>query len=417
MKQAVRILTVVICALAAVGLSAARRTAQAQTGGQNLLVDGDFEAPPTWPQQDGIGEVQVAPGWRAWYLDNPPGYVKIPSNCLDSKEHSRCYWMRPEFRDNTSFENRIHSGARSQKYFSYGRMHEAGLYQRVGGIEPGSKLHFSIYVQSWQCFNIDLCGKNGIRSDDPAEMHLRVGIDPTGGTNPFSPEIVWSPEQAAFDTWVEFSVEAVAKGDTVTVFTHSRAEWVYARLNNDVYLDDASLVVLSGTVAQSRPVAPAGSNVSTASTTNELLRRLKKYRLLNWHPDCDDPICYDVDILGLHSDWTPGRPVPLNASAALAATGPVKPGVTTPVTSTVTRPVTPTVTASVTPTVTTSITATVSAPVTSTLSGAPQTYVVVEGDTLSLIAKRFNTTLEALVKANGLTNIDFIWTGQTLIIP
>jgi LysM repeat protein len=83
----------------------------------------------------------------------------------------------------------------------------------------------------------------------------------------------------------------------------------------------------------------------------------------------------------------------------------------------VTRPVTPTVTASVTPTVTTSITSTVSAPVTSTLSGAPQTYVVVVGDTLTLIAKRFNTTMEALVKANGLTNIDFIWTGQTLIIP
>jgi len=411
-KQAVRIIPIVACVLAAVVLFGAPRTTQAQTGGQNLLVDGGFEAPPTWPQQDGIGEVQVAPGWRAWYLDNPPGYVKIPSNCNDSKERTRCYWMRPEFRDNTSFENRIHSGARSQKYFSYGRMHEAGLYQQVGGIEPGSKLHFSIYIQSWQCFNIDLCGKNGIRSDDPAEMHLRVGIDPTGGTNPFSPDVVWSPEQAAFDQWVEFSVEAVAKGDTVTVFTHSRAEWVYARLNNDVYLDDASLVVVSGTAAQSRAVAPAArsqavasaaSDVSTASTTNELLRRLKKYRLLKSHPDCDDPACYDVDILGLHS--------------ALAATGPVKPSVTTPVTSTVTRPVTPTVTAPVTPTVTTSITSTVSAPVTSTLSGAPQTYVVVEGDTLTLIAKRFNTTMEALIQANGLTNIDFIWTGQILIIP
>jgi LysM repeat protein len=373
--------------LAAVGLSAAPRTAQAQTGGQNLLVDGDFEAPPTWPQQDGIGEVQVAPGWRAWYLDNPPGYVQIPSNCIDSKEHASCYWMRPEFRDNTSFENRIHSGARSQKYFSYGRMHEAGLYQQVGGVQPGVTLRFAIAIQSWQCFNIDLCGKNGIRSDDPAEMHLRVGIDPTGGTNPFSPEIVWSPEQAAFDRWVEFSVEAVAKGDTVTVFTHSRAEWVYARLNNDVYLDDASLVVVSGTVAQTKPVAPAAANVSTASTTNELLRRLKKYRLLNWHPDCDDPACYDVDILGLHS--------------ALAATGPVKPSVTPPITSTVTA----------------SITSTVSAPVTSTLSGAPQTYVVVEGDTLFLIAKRFNTTMEALVKANQLTNADFVWIGQILIIP
>jgi LysM repeat protein len=59
----------------------------------------------------------------------------------------------------------------------------------------------------------------------------------------------------------------------------------------------------------------------------------------------------------------------------------------------------------------------VSAPVTSTLSGAPQTYVVVEGDTLFLIAQRFNKTMEALMQANQLTNADFVWIGQTLIIP
>ena len=382
MKQAVRITVIVVCALAVVVLFAASRTAQAQTGGQNLLVDGDFEAPPTWPQQDGIGEVQVAPGWRAYYLDNPPGYVQIPANCNDSKEHTRCYWMRPEFRDNTSFENRIHSGARSQKYFSYGRMHEAGLYQQVGGIKPGSQLHFSIYVQAWQCFNIDLCGKNGIRSDDPTEMHLRVGIDPTGGTDPFSPNIVWSPEQAAFDRWVEFSVEAVAKNDTVTVFTHSRPEWAWARLNNDVYLDDASLVVVSGTTV---PIQPVVSNVPVTLTKNQLLREkqllreLKKLGLLDRGVECDTPAC---------------------SAAPVASTS-----------------VTPAASTSVIPTAATPMTSTVSASTTPAPSGAPRTYVVSEGDTLSLIAKRFSTTIEAFVQANGLTNIDFIWTGQTLILP
>ena len=34
-------------------------------GPTNLLVGGDFEAPAPWPWQDGIGEVQVGPGWRA----------------------------------------------------------------------------------------------------------------------------------------------------------------------------------------------------------------------------------------------------------------------------------------------------------------------------------------------------------------
>jgi hypothetical protein len=86
--------------------------------------------------------------------------------------------------------------------------------------------------------------QNGSRSDEPAEMHLRVGIDPYGGTDPFSANVIWSPEKPAFDHWVQFSVQAQAKGSAVTVFTHSRAEWDYTRVNNDVYLDDASLIVV-----------------------------------------------------------------------------------------------------------------------------------------------------------------------------
>jgi len=392
---------VFICALAAAPLFITPTVAQAQTGGQNLLVDGDFEAPPTWPQQDGIGEVQVAPGWRAWYLDVPPNYVQIPANCNERSDGYHCYWMRPEFRDNTSFDNRIHSGARSQKYFSYGRMHEAGLYQRVGGIRPGDKLRFAIFIQAWQCFNIDKCGKNGILSDLPAEMHLRIGIDPTGGTNPFSPDIVWSPEQAAFDRWVEFSVEAVAKNDTVTVFTHSRPDWSWARLNNDVYLDDASLVVVSEAPAYQ----PVSAEARAAYIVKETLKRLKQYRRAYWHPDCDTPDCYDVDILGVPSILEIYKPAP----AALAASTSITPSVALSVTSSVS--------ASTTLTVATSVTATVSISATPTLSGAPLTYVVSEGDTLFLIAERFNTTMEALVKANNLTNIDFVWTGQVLVIP
>jgi LysM repeat protein len=439
---------ILVCVLAAVVLFAAPGGAHAQTGEVNLLVDGGFEAPPTWPQQDGIGEVQVAPGWRAWYLDMPPHYVQIPANCNERSDGYHCYWMRPEFRDNTSFENRIHSGVRSQKYFSYGRMHEAGLYQQVGGIKPGVTLRFAIYIQAWQCVNPDKC-LFGRRSDAPAEMHLRVGIDPTGGTDPFSPNIVWSPEQAAFDKWVEFSVQAVARNDTVTVFTHSRADWDWARADNDVYLDDASLVILSGSAAQSQPVAQVTSNASAAFSAKQLLQRLKKYRSLKWHPDCNTPSCYDVDILGNSGILIPGKPIPAS-TPALAASSSVTPTVTAPITPTASSPaastsVTPTVAAPITstassPAASTSVTPTVAAPITSTASSpaasssvtptvaasitstasspaAPRTYVVVEGDTLSLIAKRFNTTMEAIMQANQLTNPDFVWIGQVLSIP
>lgn len=44
-------------------------------------------------------------------------------------------------------------------------------------------------------------------------------------------------------------------------------------------------------------------------------------------------------------------------------------------------------------------------------------YTVQPGDTLSAIAERFNTTVDELVAANGLTDPNALQTGQTLLIP
>jgi len=45
------------------------------------------------------------------------------------------------------------------------------------------------------------------------------------------------------------------------------------------------------------------------------------------------------------------------------------------------------------------------------------TYTVVAGDTLSRIALRFGTTVQAIVSANGITNPNLIYVGQVLKIP
>lgn len=47
---------------------------------------------------------------------------------------------------------------------------------------------------------------------------------------------------------------------------------------------------------------------------------------------------------------------------------------------------------------------------------APSTYTVVTGDSLSAIAKKFNTTVNAIKSANNLTR-DMIYIGQKLTIP
>lgn len=47
----------------------------------------------------------------------------------------------------------------------------------------------------------------------------------------------------------------------------------------------------------------------------------------------------------------------------------------------------------------------------------PETYRIRPGDTLSHIARRHNTTVEALATANGLANVNAIRAGASLIIP
>src|SRR5512141_764071 len=50
-------------------------------------------------------------------------------------------------------------------------------------------------------------------------------------------------------------------------------------------------------------------------------------------------------------------------------------------------------------------------------AASPGVVVVTWGDTLTLIAARNNTTVDALVKANSLPNRNFVWAGQRLIVP
>ncbi len=245
------------------------QAAQAQEPGVNLLRNGDFEegSGGAWPFQDGIPEVQIAPGWRGFYVDNPPSYAKIPVHCVGNPDCS--YWRRPEFRGVSSgeFSYRVHQGFLAQKYFTFAGQHEAGLYQQVGGITPGTQLRFSAYMVTWSCMpsatQWNVCPTTPL-SSSPAPMHTKVGIDPTGGTNPWSPNIVWSPELNAIDNWTLFSVEAKAANSTVTVFTYSWADWTdhFFRLNNDVYLDTASLVVVGNPVPR-----PTGSPTPGAVET------------------------------------------------------------------------------------------------------------------------------------------------------
>ncbi len=212
-----------------------------------------YSAPPNMP----IDEVQIPNGWNAWWRepDNSAG-SQTPVSCdVPGVATFACTaFHRPEWRDAAPYVNRIHTGVSAQKMFTFWSIHEAGMYQKVTNVKRGQLLDFSIYIQGW---STDVAGSP--TSHGQQSMNFRVGIDPTGGTDAFSPNVVWSPTADSWDTWTKFSVQAVATGSSVTVFTYSRP--VYPIIHVDAYFDDAALVV-AGT---GTPGAAAPSN-NTAST-------------------------------------------------------------------------------------------------------------------------------------------------------
>ena len=200
--------------------------------GPNLLQNGGFERPfvPMTFKEN----CRIAAPWVPWYIEGSP------------EETSQGYRFAPEykaaFREDFPY-NRVRSGELSQQYFhSFGNF-QGGVYQQVQNVPVGAKLRFELWGMSWSCNSEPKGNCGGATSGDPSPMHFRIGIDPTGGVDPFSPAIVWSPEQNAYDTWTLFQVDAVAKSSAVTAFVYAYPD--YRSQDNNVYLDDASLVVIA----------------------------------------------------------------------------------------------------------------------------------------------------------------------------
>jgi hypothetical protein len=195
----------------------------------NLLTNPNFEG--DYYAWSGIAEAQVAHGWTPWWRSR-----------LDSDPPA--YYYKPEYKQANGyiFPNRVHSGAAAQQWFTFFSTHEAGMYQQVFDVSPGSRYRFTIWAQVWSSSENDPS-----RSINPAYPNLQVGIDPTGNWNPYGGSVVWSGTYAYYDAWGQLAVEAIARNHVITVFM--RSEPNFPVKHNDMYWDDAELVA----VGQSAP--------------------------------------------------------------------------------------------------------------------------------------------------------------------
>jgi len=89
-----------------------------------------------------------------------------------------------------------------------------GCYQQIGSV-PGRAYWLSAWTRSYQ-----LGGELG---QDAA----RVGIDPTGGTDPSSSKIVWGPWTWSDGSWDRMDATAIAASDQITVYIDIRQPYAF----------------------------------------------------------------------------------------------------------------------------------------------------------------------------------------------
>lgn len=207
-------------------------------GGTNLLNNPGFEGFYRSFDYGNAGpglvlEFRVADGWQPWYRQQGAG-------------DPEWQYRRPEYRPASYSYN----GSAAQQFFTSFGTHEAGLYQRVTGVAAGRTYRFSLAMYIWSSMGGDF-----YRSEQPGGASVRVGIDPTGGTNPYASSVVWSPFATFYDEWRVMSVDVTAQSSTATVFVWSSQQ--HPVIHNDVAVDDAYFGLSTGTPASSAAAEPA----------------------------------------------------------------------------------------------------------------------------------------------------------------
>ena len=243
--------TIVVLLILVFGNILTSEPVQGQT--QNLLLNGDFEE--GYAKDETFEDAWVAVGWEPFAVTSN---LDIPQNPNGTQP---VYIASDSIAANA---NRSLTGSRSQVWRSNFSSAFAGVYQRVP-VPADSTVRFSAWTYGWSS-----TGDDPTVSQNPAWMRQRIGIDPTGGTDPNSEDIVWSPAAQYIDTWGELSIESTSTADHVTVFLSSYPNVVLP--NNEVYFDTAQLTLVAFDLPTPEPdYGIAGDTIPGAAPTADPL--------------------------------------------------------------------------------------------------------------------------------------------------
>ena len=193
----------------------------------------------------------------------PPHFVTWFYHTPDAPDPGR--YDQPEVRDahKSGDPRRVHEGEKAILLFTFWRKHWAGFLQQVQ-VTPDQRLQLTAWPHAWSNWNLGphpddprwsegahvgyevVALREGTAGLDDADRNFTfsVGIDPTGGTDPFADTVVWGESYHVYNGYCrQLSVEATAKAATVTVFLRSKTLWNYK--HNDAMWDSVELKVIA----------------------------------------------------------------------------------------------------------------------------------------------------------------------------
>lgn len=364
---------------------------------QNLLVNGGFEA--GFASLAGPAPRNVATGWTPWHA---PRTATMPSF-----QNATPKYLAASAANANGIVPRIRTGSDAQIFYAFYETFDGGIYQQITGITPGTELRFSIYAYVWSTTFDD-----PNVSEEPGTVAVRVGIDPRGGTDGLSSNVVYSTPVVAYDAFREYSIITRAESTTVTVFV--RASIGEPVQYSYIYLDDAVLAPTTAmptpVPATNTPVRPTNTPVPPTSTPVPAVGTPVPTTVVVSSPVPPTPTTGPTNTPFPPTPTQENLLLPTSTPFGLDATATAFAGGATPVRPAIT--IVPSTPIPVSPVPT-------STPDPSVLNPFPGriTHTVQRGDTVFDLARRYGSSMDAIIFANGLNRNGFISVNQVLVIP
>ncbi len=255
------------------------------------------------PEERDVGNIFTPTGWVTWFRHDPGT------------------WDQPEVRDAwiTNDPQRVHAGQKGLLLFTFFRKHDAGFLQQVQ-VTPGTRFSLTAWAHAWSNWHdgphpddprwsegpgheAGFALEGEVSGDDWRNFTFYVGIDPTGGTDPFADAVEWGRGAHVYNEYAQLpAVEATAEADTVTVFLRSKTLWPFK--HNDAYWDDVELVAVDEADVEVRlSFSPASPEVGESMTIEaRSLTSLTNVRVVVRQPS-EAELGQDAVVVGSDGDW------------------------------------------------------------------------------------------------------------------